>query len=1059
MKHRTIQILVWLVIAFLGMTQPSAWAANDEDDMLLILPALAAGRSGVLTANMKGATQLYSLSAAVRTSTGKTGEPNVFHYQVLGKEAAKGTTAGTGNLVQVTTGGASGLALTSSLGTVMALYTVTDPTAAYVYVALDYTNADTLEIIKQLNTGLIRVNLSTNAVEKVAPGCVAAPISSSYYSTMQTGDKPLQFDANGNVVFNGYDLNSGTISTKSSLKRVTLPGMTVTTLTDDSQSVTFFKTMDNGDIAFQATNSLDNSVQLFIWKASAGEISLTYGVLSYFLKDSYKDIIYKEYQGNTVTFARSKDGGGIDRVKLPNSTPFALVGDDGTFYGLNADPPGGTGTQANVQVSTILPYSATPSITIPVDNVIMLPWTVTPVQISKGAMYFTARIDPGDGYGNRDIINVRRLHSTNRITLLNDRRFQLYAWRQTGGYDKLYFTARDLSATSATIYSGVIDTVKLQQGLSQDQYLTLQTVASATGAAALVKDLEVLSPQAPVVNPGYEPYIADVSTSIYSEGITFSKYMSNASVESNLQFTIKDGAAISYLPVWFLSSLYLIPDLNGLGNSTTTPLDASVCYTVNMTADSIVDRWNTYLWDKNGFLPISIGSACSVAACSYLVDQSALTFEAAGSSKTLAVSASGNSCAWVSQVPSSASWLTVTASGTGSGNVTVTAAANTSTDARSATIQVAGQNVVVTQAGATPICSFTVDPLTVAAPVAGGSQSFTVTATDPSCTWSTGENLDWLAITDGASGTGSGMVVATINGNSATDARSGTIQIAEQTVTINQAGTSDAQITVTSHNSQQQTSDRIVTLVGTVVSGGIPVKTLEISNGTTTFTGNVTNGQFSIPVTLTFGTNSLTFRTFGQDANQNTVECPNNMTAPFVLTLISDQAAILVTLTWDTNNTDIDLYVIDPTGDYSCYYHKATADGGKLDYDVTQGYGPEHWTLLGTNTVRWNEPYKVRLHYYSDHTSGSTPSNYTVNVLVNEGTSSAHTYTYTGSMTVDNSSNSTPTGTGDDWRDIVTITPVQPSNGETQPTMRQGASGNMEITVPVPASALRNKGK
>lgn len=50
---------------------------------------------------------------------------------------------------------------------------------------------------------------------------------------------------------------------------------------------------------------------------------------------------------------------------------------------------------------------------------------------------------------------------------------------------------------------------------------------------------------------------------------------------------------------------------------------------------------------------------------------------------------------------------------------------------------------------------------------------------------------------------------------------------------------------------------------------------------------------------------------------------------------------ILVMIAWSTDNTDVDLHVVDPAGE-ECYYgHRQTAAGGYLTQDVTTGYGPE----------------------------------------------------------------------------------------------------------------------
>jgi hypothetical protein len=86
-------------------------------------------------------------------------------------------------------------------------------------------------------------------------------------------------------------------------------------------------------------------------------------------------------------------------------------------------------------------------------------------------------------------------------------------------------------------------------------------------------------------------------------------------------------------------------------------------------------------------------------ACTYTVEPLAASVGAGEETGTVRVRAS-NECAWTAV--SSAEWLTVVsgASGSGNGDVQYRAAANTETAVRSATLQVAGQTVVITQAGA-----------------------------------------------------------------------------------------------------------------------------------------------------------------------------------------------------------------------------------------------------------------------------------------------------------------------------------------------------------------------
>ncbi len=61
-------------------------------------------------------------------------------------------------------------------------------------------------------------------------------------------------------------------------------------------------------------------------------------------------------------------------------------------------------------------------------------------------------------------------------------------------------------------------------------------------------------------------------------------------------------------------------------------------------------------------------------------------------------------------------------------------------------------------------------------------------------------------------------------------------------------------------------------------------------------------------------------------------------------------------LAWDADNTDIDLYVLDPNGEEAYYGNRLTYQGGRMSADFTGGYGPEEFSLKnakpGTYTVR-----------------------------------------------------------------------------------------------------------
>ena len=67
---------------------------------------------------------------------------------------------------------------------------------------------------------------------------------------------------------------------------------------------------------------------------------------------------------------------------------------------------------------------------------------------------------------------------------------------------------------------------------------------------------------------------------------------------------------------------------------------------------------------------------------------------------------------------------------------------------------------------------------------------------------------------------------------------------------------------------------------------------------------------------------------------------------------------IRIILTWDTDQTDMDLWVTEPTGEKCDYSHNRTAIGAMMSPDFTNGYGPEEYLLrrahAGKYTIQAN---------------------------------------------------------------------------------------------------------
>lgn len=72
---------------------------------------------------------------------------------------------------------------------------------------------------------------------------------------------------------------------------------------------------------------------------------------------------------------------------------------------------------------------------------------------------------------------------------------------------------------------------------------------------------------------------------------------------------------------------------------------------------------------------------------------------------------------------------------------------------------------------------------------------------------------------------------------------------------------------------------------------------------------------------------------------------------------------IRVIINWDTDMTDMDLWVTDPFKEKCMYNHRFTATGGRNSPDFTQGYGPEEFMIRNAK----KGDYVIETDYYGSH--------------------------------------------------------------------------------------------
>jgi len=231
---------------------------------------------------------------------------------------------------------------------------------------------------------------------------------------------------------------------------------------------------------------------------------------------------------------------------------------------------------------------------------------------------------------------------------------------------------------------------------------------------------------------------------------------------------------------------------------------------------------------RNGTLTIAgqiVTVAQAAANCSYTVTPTNVAVPSSGvTSSALSVSASAG-CSWTAV--SNVAWMSIVSgsSGAGNGTATFTATANTTGGTRTGTLTIAGQSVTITQASTS--CSYNVKPTSLNVDAGGGAANPISITTANGCPWTASSNTSWLSVTSGATGVGDGSVTITAAANTG-GARTGTVTVANQTVTVNQAAAPCTYVV-----SPTSTS------IGATGGGGTPVSVSTSSGCTWTARSNV----------------------------------------------------------------------------------------------------------------------------------------------------------------------------------------------------------------------------
>ena len=279
----------------------------------------------------------------------------------------------------------------------------------------------------------------------------------------------------------------------------------------------------------------------------------------------------------------------------------------------------------------------------------------------------------------------------------------------------------------------------------------------------------VVAPNADTDRTGTATIAGQTFTIFQSAGCTYSLSPSSQQVTSaggSGSFVVSTGAACAWTATATVAWISVTSAPSGVGAGT-----------VQFTAAANSGGART------GTITVA-GQAFTVsqdAGCGATVSPDTIAAPATGGPQSVQISTAAD-CSWTST--SNASWISITggASGVGNGTAQLAIAANMG-PTRTGTLTIAAMTVTVNQSSG---CTFSISPTSQNIPAQGGNGAVTVTAGD-GCAWNSVSNVNWITVTGGASGGGSGTVQFAVDANDKKTPRTGTITIAGQVFTVNQA--------------------------------------------------------------------------------------------------------------------------------------------------------------------------------------------------------------------------------------------------------------------------------
>jgi hypothetical protein len=278
-----------------------------------------------------------------------------------------------------------------------------------------------------------------------------------------------------------------------------------------------------------------------------------------------------------------------------------------------------------------------------------------------------------------------------------------------------------------------------------------------------------------------------------------------------------------------------------------------------------------------------------------------------------------------------------------------------------------------------PPCSYSITPTSQAIDYSGGTGVVNITA-EPGCPWSSFSNATWILITSNASGSGNGTVHYNVFANSEPSGRTGTLTIADRTLTVTQQGVATHTLTV--NKAGTGTGTVIVDPPGSTFNVGTLITLSAVPDVTSNFagwSGGVTGASSTISLMLnadTVVTATFTLKTYSITATAGA----HGSISPNGTIVVNYGASQQFTITADTSygiaGVKVDGVSLGAVSSYNfpnvTANHTIEASFSSLLPEAATLVSPSAKTYTNTPTYVWNAVFNSTQYYLKVNDSDGT---------------------------------------------------------------------------------------